>query len=141
MLFASSSTSLRRTLSKHLVIIGEGWPPLIIFLLTLWAESWFFGTLLTVALTKTYQSNQLIHFDASFTSSNSCFTLSMVYAANEIGMRRSLWDDLSGLQPHQPWIVMGDFNCTRNASKKLGSTIQNAMAMSDLNDFIDATSL
>ena len=94
---------------------------------------------LTVALTKTSQSSQFIHFDASFKSLN--FALSVVYGANEIGLRRLLWDDLSALQPHHPWIVMGDFNCTRNVSEKLGSSVQNATAMSDMNDFIDVNTL
>ena len=66
---------------------------------------------LTMILTKSAQTNQLIQFDAFSPITNSRFVLSIVYGANEIGKCRLLWEDLINLQPSQPWIITGDFNC------------------------------
>lgn len=48
-------------------------------------------------------------------NSGATFFCSCVYASNIVVDRRSLWADLchlksAYLQPHLPWIVLGDFN-------------------------------
>ena len=64
-----------------------------------------------------------------------------MYAANDVGSRRQLWEDLLCSQPSLPWIVTGDFNCVRSRSEKVGSDLLNPMAMSDFNEFINSASL
>ncbi|KAL0912148.1 hypothetical protein M5K25_018101 [Dendrobium thyrsiflorum] len=71
-----------------------------------------------------------------FVSSNNTqtFLLSIIYASNDREARSRLWDQLRSCVPTQniPWIVMGDFNCYRFASEKLGG---NALTQSSLGEF------
>ena len=94
-----------------------------------------------VSLMKTIETEQFIQMEGTSLVDSSNFILSVVYAANEVGWRRKLWDDLQSAQPSLPWIITGDFNCIRRSEEKLGSDLLHHTAMSDFNDFIDSTSL
>ncbi|KAI0522403.1 hypothetical protein KFK09_004782 [Dendrobium nobile] len=52
------------------------------------------------------------------------FKLTVIYAANSSLECKSLWADINMLAPpgHTPWALLGDFNCCRFASEKLGGT-------------------
>ncbi|KAL0908009.1 hypothetical protein M5K25_022470 [Dendrobium thyrsiflorum] len=57
------------------------------------------------------------------TFANNCsFYISVIYASNSDMERLSLWEDIRNLEiDHSlPWILMGDFNCCRYASEKVG---------------------
>ena len=88
-------------------------------------------------LTKLTETSQLIQFEGVYLHSQARFSLSVVYGANDVSSRRQLWEDLLGLQPSNPWLLMGDFNCIHNTIEKWGSRTSNAPAMVDFNAFID----
>ena len=78
-----------------------------------------------------------MHFAVSYSVTRTHFNSSVMYGANDIGTRRSLWNVLANMQSPQPWIIAGDFNCIRRNSEKLDSSAMNATAMSEFNDFVD----
>ena len=94
-----------------------------------------------VSLTKTIETEQFIQMEGTSLSDSSKLILSVVYAANEVGLRRQLWDDLLRAQPSLPWIIIGDFNCIRRREEKLGSDLLHHSAMLDFNAFNDSASL
>ncbi|KAL0921281.1 hypothetical protein M5K25_008339, partial [Dendrobium thyrsiflorum] len=55
-------------------------------------------------------------------ANNQSFHISVIYASNSAVERSSLWMDIRNLNliPNSPWILMGDFNCCRYASEKVG---------------------
>ncbi|KAI0489401.1 hypothetical protein KFK09_029243 [Dendrobium nobile] len=66
-----------------------------------------------------FSSSQLIHGVISVGSFPPVY-LSVIYAANTMEERKSLWDNLLDNIPplDQPWVIMGDFNCCRFESEK-----------------------
>ena len=92
-------------------------------------------------LLKVAESEQFIHYEAQPHGSETWFFLTVVYGHNALGSWRDLWADLLNLQPVDPWVVTGDFNCIRSSSEKIGSTSLNRPAMNDLNGFIQDASL
>lgn len=45
-----------------------------------------------------------------------------VYAPNDVGSRRALWDELVGLKANfiEPWCIGGDFNEIKDVSERMG---------------------
>ncbi|KAI0522506.1 hypothetical protein KFK09_004885 [Dendrobium nobile] len=66
------------------------------------------------------------------------FTLTVIYAENDRESRSSLWDMLRICVASQttPWIIMGDFNCCRFASDKLGGNPLSHHQLGELNSVI-----
>ncbi|KAI0499558.1 hypothetical protein KFK09_017764 [Dendrobium nobile] len=66
-------------------------------------------------------SSQMIAGMVSY-GSNIPFLLSVIYASNNQVERKVLWEDLRNITPTEgiPWILMGDYNCCRFPSEKLG---------------------
>ena len=53
---------------------------------------------LVVKLAKITEPSQFIHFDASYTVTRARFDFTVVYGANDISTRRTLWSDLANMQ-------------------------------------------
>ncbi|XP_020694207.1 uncharacterized protein LOC110108042 [Dendrobium catenatum] len=64
--------------------------------------------------------------------------LSAVYASNNSTDRKGLWADISNSNHDNklPWALIGDFNCCRYASEKLGGAPITMSALKDFNDLI-----
>lgn len=71
------------------------------------------------------------------------FLLSVIYASNQQSERRVLWEDLRSLSPTGgiPWLVLGDFNCCRLPSEKLGGNSLQQHQLYDFNSVIFDTKL
>ncbi|KAI0519364.1 hypothetical protein KFK09_006808 [Dendrobium nobile] len=71
-------------------------------------------------------------------SSFSSFQLTAVYASNSSQERKALWNDIGLAAPasQMPWAIIGDFNCCRFASEKLGGSDINQAALFDFNSMI-----
>ncbi|KAL0927427.1 hypothetical protein M5K25_001594 [Dendrobium thyrsiflorum] len=76
-------------------------------------------------------------------NSSQPFLLSVIYASNDRGSRSCLWDQIRSSVPSQdtPWIIMGDFNCCRFASDKLGGNVISQSSMGEFNSMIFDTRL
>ncbi|KAL0913533.1 hypothetical protein M5K25_016998 [Dendrobium thyrsiflorum] len=66
------------------------------------------------------------------------FLLSIIYASNNQEDRRILWDDIRSISPNgdTPWILMGDFNCCRYPSDKLGGNALHQNQLCEFNNLI-----
>ncbi|KAL0913157.1 hypothetical protein M5K25_016596 [Dendrobium thyrsiflorum] len=66
------------------------------------------------------------------------FTISVIYASNDLSGRSILWDHIRSSAPdhHSPWIIMGDFNCCRFATEKLGGNTLTHSRLGELNSLI-----
>ncbi|XP_020681303.2 uncharacterized protein LOC110098734 [Dendrobium catenatum] len=82
-------------------------------------------------------SPQLIHGVLS-AGSFPPILLYVVYACNSMDERRSLWNQLIDLTPplDQPWIIMGDFNCCRFDTEKVGGTCLSESRLGELNNVV-----
>ncbi|XP_028554509.1 uncharacterized protein LOC114580608 [Dendrobium catenatum] len=71
-------------------------------------------------------------------SNQSLFQLSVVYASNCSTDRKSMWNDLTlaGPAENAPWAVIGDFNCCRYATYKLGGAQLSHTVLKDFNECI-----
>ncbi|XP_020681050.1 uncharacterized protein LOC110098531 [Dendrobium catenatum] len=71
-------------------------------------------------------------------SSFSPFQLTAVYASNSSQERKALWNDIGLAAPasHMSWAIIGDFNCCRYTSEKLGGSDINQAALFDFNSMI-----
>ncbi|KAI0530918.1 hypothetical protein KFK09_000466 [Dendrobium nobile] len=78
---------------------------------------------------KTAKGKQALHFPPLLTA---------VYASNSSQDRKALWNDIGLAAPasHMPWAIIGDFNCCRFASEKLGGSDINQAALFDFNSMI-----
>ncbi|XP_020674306.1 uncharacterized protein LOC110093681 [Dendrobium catenatum] len=63
------------------------------------------------------------------------FTLSVIYAENDRIGRAALWDQIRSCASRisNPWILMGDLNCCRFASDKLGGQVLSHCNLGELN--------
>ncbi|XP_020678602.2 uncharacterized protein LOC110096820 [Dendrobium catenatum] len=66
------------------------------------------------------------------------FQLSIVYAANNACDRKDLWASICAVAPSGdvPWAVIGDFNCCRYASDKMGGLPLHHSQLVDINNMI-----
>ncbi|KAL0921444.1 hypothetical protein M5K25_008516 [Dendrobium thyrsiflorum] len=66
------------------------------------------------------------------------FTLSVIYASNDHSDRSLLWDNIRSTAPDHlsPWIIMGDFNCCRFVTEKLGGNTLTHSRLWELNSLI-----
>ncbi|XP_020684157.1 uncharacterized protein LOC110100819 [Dendrobium catenatum] len=71
-------------------------------------------------------------------SNQPIFQLSVVYASNSMSDRKTMWNSLSQASPDDnvPWAIMGDFNCCRFATEKLGVSPLTHQALKEFNDCI-----
>ncbi|KAK7267103.1 hypothetical protein RIF29_19767 [Crotalaria pallida] len=62
------------------------------------------------------------------------FCVTVIYAANDHGIREELWNDLRAISDHMdlPWLLMGDFNTFLDPQEKYGG---NPVDISNLADF------
>ncbi|PKU60663.1 uncharacterized protein LOC110092977 [Dendrobium catenatum] len=74
---------------------------------------------------------------------NAPFLLAVVYASNSLEDRKVLWEEIRNIRPSQgtPWITMGDFNCCRYPSDKLGGNVLHQNQLFDFNSLIFYTNL
>ncbi|KAI0524990.1 hypothetical protein KFK09_004380 [Dendrobium nobile] len=95
------------------------------------------GTPPTFPFIPSFTSSQVIHGLVQ-AGSIPPFYLSVVYAANDMGDRRSLWEDLLNLSVgiDLPWVLMGDFNCCKLQEEKAGGNLLTADRLGELNNFI-----
>ncbi|XP_020690503.2 uncharacterized protein LOC110105345 [Dendrobium catenatum] len=64
--------------------------------------------------------------------------ISVIYASNSSLERKDLWDFIVKVAPpgNFPWALIGDYNCCRYASEKLGGTPISHSNLSDFNNMI-----
>ncbi|KAL0921107.1 hypothetical protein M5K25_008142 [Dendrobium thyrsiflorum] len=84
-----------------------------------------------------FTSQQMIMGQVSYGNQPS-FTLSVIYASNDHSDRSLLWDNIRSTAPDHlsPWIIMGDFNCCRFATEKLGGNTLTHSRLWELNSLI-----
>ncbi|XP_028551780.1 uncharacterized protein LOC110101382 [Dendrobium catenatum] len=91
------------------------------FDLSLSGRIWVKWDPLKLSFTPNFITSQMINgivTGSSFTT----FQIIAVYASNSSQVRKSLWEDICSVAPdcHTPWVIIGDFNCCRYASEKIG---------------------
>ncbi|PKU84367.1 hypothetical protein MA16_Dca002880 [Dendrobium catenatum] len=91
----------------------------------------------TINFMPMYTSSQLIHGMLSSSPAN-MFALTVVYAANSLAVRVEMWEQLFRLAEgiNFPWIIMGDFNCYKDAKEKYSGSIPNHSRMNELNTWM-----
>ncbi|XP_020693913.1 uncharacterized protein LOC110107837 [Dendrobium catenatum] len=69
--------------------------------------------------------------------------LSVIYASNSSLERKVLWDSIAQSSPANqfPWALIGDFNCCRFTSEKLGGSPITLSALTDFNNMIFSNGL
>ncbi|XP_057955482.1 uncharacterized protein LOC131149232 [Malania oleifera] len=85
--------------------------------------------------------DQVIRCKAKCLSTANSFALSFVYGFNSILARRGLWMDLTRFShTHDPWLVLGDFNCVMSSEEKQNGVPATAYEVKDINDcFMEAS--
>ncbi|XP_020679809.2 uncharacterized protein LOC110097645 [Dendrobium catenatum] len=78
-----------------------------------------------------------------FVANQALFQLSVIYASNSTIERKELWEDIALVRPVPsfPWAIIGDFNCCRYASEKLGGSPITQSTLIDFNNMIFHNSL
>ncbi|XP_062008504.1 uncharacterized protein LOC133725310 [Rosa rugosa] len=87
-------------------------------------------------------TDQQITVSCSLDGVQCCITA--VYAKTTIRGRRQLWHDLNIIhssQAHNPWLVLGDFNCVLGAHEKRGGNIPSATACREFQQMCTACEL
>lgn len=70
-------------------------------------------------------TSQLIDCFVKQTNDQANFNVIFVYAFNDAGGRRQLWEDLEQLMiANVAWISMSDFNCVLNMKDRVGAPIR-----------------
>ncbi|KAI0502320.1 hypothetical protein KFK09_017267 [Dendrobium nobile] len=89
-----------------------------------------------------HTSSQIISGMVSV-GSHTQFQLSVVYASNSANDRKELWEFIGKIAPpaNIPWAIVGDFNCCRFASDKIGGSPLTQSALFDFNNMIFVNSL
>ncbi|PKU62559.1 Putative ribonuclease H protein [Dendrobium catenatum] len=90
-----------------------------------------------VSFSPSFYSSQIIH--GTFSSGSSPpIVLTVIYAANLPEDRKELWDNLLTLSHsiNLPWVIMGDFNCCRFESEKVGGVPLVQGRLDELNNCI-----
>ncbi|KAL0919520.1 hypothetical protein M5K25_011618 [Dendrobium thyrsiflorum] len=84
--------------------------------------------------TPIFISSQMITGQITY-ADNQILFLSVIYASNSELERADLWNDIRtlNLNPNIPWALMGDFNCCRFASDKVGGVPITQNRLSNLN--------
>ncbi|KAL0907108.1 hypothetical protein M5K25_025651 [Dendrobium thyrsiflorum] len=90
----------------------------------------------SVTFSPHYASPQMIH--GTFYFGSTSILISVIYAANSVDSRKSLWEDLRRMIPSSPmpWVVLGDLNCCRYADDKAGGTAIPMDRLGELNNII-----
>ncbi|KAI0522770.1 hypothetical protein KFK09_005155 [Dendrobium nobile] len=90
-----------------------------------------------VSFSPTFLSSQLIHGVISM-GTLPPFQISVIYAANNVDERASLWNKIRELIPSSPlpWLVMGDLNCYRFHNEKAGGNPVPSSKLQELNGTI-----
>ncbi|PKU62497.1 hypothetical protein MA16_Dca027089 [Dendrobium catenatum] len=85
----------------------------------------------------TFISSQMIAGMVIY-GNNDPFLLSVIYASNNQDERKTLWNEIRNNSPAVgiPWILMGDFNCCRYPSDKLGGNVLQQNQLYDFNSLI-----
>ncbi|XP_020693114.1 uncharacterized protein LOC110107253 [Dendrobium catenatum] len=89
-----------------------------------------------VSFSPSFYSSQIIHGTLSAGSSPQ-IVLTVIYAANLPEDRKELWDNLLTLSHsiNLPWVIMGDFNCCRFESEKVGGAPLMQGRLDELNNY------
>ncbi|XP_028076613.1 uncharacterized protein LOC114278708 [Camellia sinensis] len=82
-------------------------------------------------------SRRFILSSSTISNSFECVLLN-IYAPNDVGSRRKLWDSLLNLKQGfpKPWCLCGDFNEIRNIGERKGYSSRER-GMTELNEFIE----
>ncbi|PKU64842.1 Putative ribonuclease H protein [Dendrobium catenatum] len=93
-----------------------------------------------ITFTPSFRSSQLIH-GVIQTGDSEKFWISVVYAANSLEERKSLWSDLESIAANinSPWIIMGDFNCFKDANDKMGGAPPHFSQLGELNNWYSSS--
>jgi hypothetical protein len=78
------------------------------------------------------QMDQVMNVQLIFKLTKKVLLCSIVYAANNYISRRVLWNDLGKFMAvvrSDPWVILGDFNCTLSLEDKLCSSSSIDVAM------------
>ncbi|CAN1147980.1 Transposon TX1 uncharacterized 149 kDa protein [Linum perenne] len=79
------------------------------------------------------KTSQLIHFSIDLPTA---FSMTVVYASNDVRKRRMLFEDLLALQTaHLPWMTLGDYNAILNLAEA-SNTPSSFVGMDDFIDFV-----
>ncbi|XP_019258688.1 PREDICTED: uncharacterized protein LOC109236903 [Nicotiana attenuata] len=70
-------------------------------------------------------TDQLIHSTIKHRGTREKINVTMIYAYNDIALRRNLWKDIEEIYKYNkgPWAVMGDFNNVLNTDERIGSKV------------------
>lgn len=80
---------------------------------------------------------QYLHCKVEKRRTHKSFVLTVVYAANDQGPRKALWDRLKYMAPlleEDSWLLMGDFNCVLDSSEICGPSAVSSEAMEDFSN-------
>lgn len=95
-----------------------------------------------IQLSVIHATTQMMHCSALLMEEQLTFNITVVYAANNTNVRKTMLDEIPNLRQNAvPWIILGDFNCCYDFSHRKGGNplslaeirpLKEAIATSDL---------
>ncbi|KAK2653195.1 hypothetical protein Ddye_013051 [Dipteronia dyeriana] len=92
-------------------------------------------------ITKISETDQIIHRNACILDNNDRFRISFIYGSNDDRLRKAPWQSMCSSQHGSPWIVLGDFNVSRNVGESIEGCSRISGAMEDFNDCLQDSEL
>ncbi|KAL0924141.1 hypothetical protein M5K25_004949 [Dendrobium thyrsiflorum] len=90
-----------------------------------------------LSFTPTYTTSQMIT-GVIHSHSKPPILLTAIYASNSYEERFTLWEDIKIINPNNdmPWLIMGDFNCCRFQTEKVGGSAIPISKLKPLNSLV-----
>ncbi|KAK2653179.1 hypothetical protein Ddye_013035 [Dipteronia dyeriana] len=90
---------------------------------------------------KISETDKIIHCNACILDTYDRFRISFVYGSNDERFRKALRQIMCSSQHASPWIMLGDFNVSRNMGESIGGCSRISGAMEEFNDYLQASEL
>lgn len=86
---------------------------------------------------------QFIHCHIKHRDGKFCGFVTFIYAFNNVGERKMLWDHLLGYSTSitKPWLLIGNYNVVLNAEEKIKENGESPDTSSELEEFMQEASL
>lgn len=86
---------------------------------------------------------QMIHCKVYDTTGRFMKWMTLIYALNQLEMRKNMWQNIEELhsQQHGPWMLIGDFNNVVKVEEKIGGSMVSEKKYNDLNYMMNKTEL